>query len=464
MNRRIGLLIGIGLAVSAIAAPATINARQPDTTRAFDGRQVTTRSENQTPSLRHASFTSAESVLGGAPTADIEVSYTGFTPDAQTAFEAAVNVWEHTLVSSQVIHVDATWTALPTNVLGSAGPTFIRLQNGFWYPIALAEAKCSCERTSDAEIEATFSSAFSDWYFGTDGDTPLNKVDFLTVVLHELGHGLGFISSFSVGGGKGFWGYSSSGTIYPFKFDSYERTAATGGNSLISDFNNPSVALKTELTDGSVFFDGPNAVAAAGGRVKLFAPGPWQPGSSNSHVDDATFSGTPEGLMTPAIADGEALHVPGPVTVAMMQDIGWEVATPDGGGAPDNDNLGDATTASLNSVSTATTTEATFELDEPQPACSTAVDKTVWYQFTPGRNRTVVANTVGSDFDTVLAVYTAADPVELATLTPVACSDNRLVDNLSRLKLTLTGGTTYYFQAGGANGEAGNLTFRLKKP
>jgi hypothetical protein len=241
-------------------------------------------------------------------------------------------------------------------------------------------------------------------------------------------------------------------------------SAATHGDSLINDFVNGSPALKAQLIDGTVFFDGPNAVAAAGGRVKLFAPSPWQGGSSNSHVDEATYSSTDDGLMTPSLANGEVFHLPGSVTMAMMQDIGWTVAADGGGGPPDNDNLADAATVALNSISTATTTEATLETDEPQPACATAVDKTAWYRFTPGRNRTVVANTVGSDFDTVLAVYTAVDPVELATLTPVACSDNRLVDNLSRVKLALTGGTTYYFQVGGANGDSGELTFRLKKP
>ena len=168
--------------------------------------------------------------------------------------------------------------------------------------------------------------------------------------------------------------------------------------------------------------------------------------------------------MTPALVNGQSDGPPGPVTIAMFQDMGWEIATPGGGGPPENDNLVDAIAPGLNSTSTATTTEATLETDEPQPACATAVDKTVWYQYTPGITRTVVAKTVGSDFDTVLAIYTATDPVGVTTLVPVACNDNRAVDNLSKLKLSLTGGTTYYFQVGGVEGASGELVFRLKKP
>jgi hypothetical protein len=43
-----------------------------------------------------------------------------------------------------------------------------------------------------ADINATFSSSHPDWYFGTGDSTPINKIDFVSVVLHELGHGLGF--------------------------------------------------------------------------------------------------------------------------------------------------------------------------------------------------------------------------------------------------------------------------------
>jgi hypothetical protein len=195
--------------------------------------------------------------------------------------------------------------------------------------------------------------------------------------------------------------------------------------------------------------------------VELYAPNPWEQGSSNSHVDQDRYDATAESLMTPVLVDGKSDGAPGPVTIAMMQDIGWTVSTSVGGGAPANDNFVDAAAANLKSSKTTTTTDATFETDEPQPACATATDKTVWYSYTPGMNRTVIAVTAGSNFDTVLAIYTGTN---LTALTPLACNDNRAIDNLSKIKLALTGGTKYYFQVGGANGESGLLTFRLKKP
>jgi hypothetical protein len=460
------LLAAALVSVALVALPGMTTAVSGPSANAtsFEGRSVTIRADHTTAPARRTNLLRSASVLAGTPTADIQVTYNGFSVNAHDAFEAAVNVWEHLLVSSKPIHVNAHWEPLGNGILGSAGPTAFYLgDDDYVYPAALAEARCACNLKSGNEITASFNSNFPDWYLGADGNVPGTKWDFFSVVLHELGHGLGFMSSFDVINSKGYWGFSNDGiTWYPMRFDSYEMSALTGGTSLIDGFGNGTNLLKNELTDDSVFFTGPKTVTAAGGAVKLYAPSPWEPGSSNSHVDQAEYESTAESLMTPALTNGHADGPPGPVTLAMMQDIGWEIAADGGGGgAPANDNFVDAVAPGLNSVSTATTTDATLELDEPQPACATGTDKTVWYSYTPGRTRTVVAKTVGSDFDTVLAIYTGTD---LATFTPVACNDNRAVDNLSKLKLSLAGGTTYFFQVGGASGESGALTFQLKKP
>ncbi|MEP7379436.1 MAG: fibronectin type III domain-containing protein [Chloroflexota bacterium] len=266
-----------------------------------------------------------------AATADIQVAYTGFSPDAQAAFDAAVAVWESLIISPKIIHVTAAWTPLGEGVLGSAGPTnFYRLPAGDrWYPAALYEAICNCESLFATEIDADFNSAFADWYLGTDGNAPADKYDFYSVVLHELGHGLGFVSSFVVSGSSGKWGYPSGGVTYPFGFDRDEWSDATDGNLLTntSVYPNNSAALKTQLTDGEVYFGGANVVAANGGtRALLYAPDPWDAGSSNSHFDEAAFpAGNENALMTPYLDNGEVNHDPGPLTLALFQDIGWSL-------------------------------------------------------------------------------------------------------------------------------------------
>ena len=141
-------------------------------------------------------------------TSTIDVTYHHFSSQARAAFQAAVDVWQSIVVSDQVIHVDASWSHLGfTGILGQAGANdLFRESDNFWYPGPLEDARCHCDRAPGPEISAQFNSDFSAWYFGTDGNTPNSKWDLESVVLHELGHGLGFFSSFSVAGSKGFLG------------------------------------------------------------------------------------------------------------------------------------------------------------------------------------------------------------------------------------------------------------------
>ena len=41
-------------------------------------------------------------------------------------------------------------------------------------------------------------SSSEDWYFGLDGRPGEDQFDFVSVVLHEIGHGLGFYDSFKI--------------------------------------------------------------------------------------------------------------------------------------------------------------------------------------------------------------------------------------------------------------------------
>ena len=329
-------------ALLCVVVAAQIAAARPDPTRivlgSVPGRSLEVRARHTSavtePRRLTATSPNARTVGPQSATADIQVTYTNFPASAQAAFEAAATVWESQLVSGQVIHVNANWAPLGSNVLGSAGPTFIYLLgDGLLYPVALAEARCACNLTS-TEINANFNSTFASWYFGIDGNPGSSQYDFYSVVMHELGHGLGFLGSFGVSGSNGQWGYTVNGTKYPMAYDTFEYSAATGGNQLINTgvYANPSADLKTQLTDGSVYFGGPNAVATNGGRAKLYAPSTWSGGSSNAHLDESAFpADNSTALMTPYLSNGEVHHEAGALTLAIMRDIGWET---DGGPSP----------------------------------------------------------------------------------------------------------------------------------
>jgi len=81
----------------------------------------------------------------------------------------------------------------------------------------------------------------------------------------------------------------------------------------------------SSIISDDLFFNGAGARAANGGRnVPIFAPNPFDDGSSYSHQDEATFpAGNANSLMTPQLGRAEAIHSPGPIGMGILRDIGW---------------------------------------------------------------------------------------------------------------------------------------------
>jgi hypothetical protein len=272
-----------------------------------------------------------------AQTVTITVTYNGFTAQAQTAFQQAVDIWATQLTSSVPIVVNASMTALPNGVLGSSGPTFLAQnfpgapQASTLYPIALANKLAGQDLAPGyADIDANFSSAVTKWYFGT-GTTPAGQMNFTSVVLHELAHGLGFLGTLDVSGGTGTWGGVPGGppTIY-------DRFVANGAGQSLLSMQNGSTALAAQLTSNNLYFSGTHARAAnSGAAPRLYAPANWQEGSSVSHLDEATYpAGNPNSLLTPGISNGESIYDPGPIVRGIFEDMGWSTSAPSSSPTP----------------------------------------------------------------------------------------------------------------------------------
>jgi len=262
---------------------------------------------------------------------DIIVSYKLFPANAKAAFEYAVSIWEQIIESDVPIYVEANWRSMDKNVLGSAGPSEYYAnfeyapRKNHYYPISVVEKITKAEITgsSSPDISSTFNKDIQ-WYFGTDGNTPDLLYDFVTVVLHEIGHGLGFTGFFFVTGNEGSYEYEIEGDAAAFDIMVVNRN-----NELLTDTNSfdvPSAGLYNAFTSNFLYTTSPSAIYDnAGNKPRLYAPTIWNDGSSIYHLNDATYPFTNQNsLMTHAVGKGEAIHDPGPITKGILADIGWK--------------------------------------------------------------------------------------------------------------------------------------------
>ncbi|RYF64487.1 MAG: hypothetical protein EOO39_26585, partial [Cytophagaceae bacterium] len=264
-----------------------------------------------------------------AATANFVVKYIGYPDSARAAFQRAVDIWSTLLVSPVTINITARWQPLGTGVLGSASPAdYVGAPDGSqrattYYPMALAEkiARRNINHPDSADIVANFSST-NNWYLGLDGKPTAGKYDLVTIVLHELGHGLGF-----TGGIRGNATTREAGVQYSTVFDAYVENRL--GTKILSDAiaNTPST-LFTQLTGQNLYINGPILRQKTGDRAKLYAPTAYSGGSTLYHLDETTYrANDPNSLMTPFIGAAEVAQNPGPVVLSFFEDLEWKTTS-----------------------------------------------------------------------------------------------------------------------------------------
>jgi hypothetical protein len=117
-----------------------------------------------------------------------------------------------------------------------------------------------------------------------------------------------------------------------------------------------------------------------------------------------------------------------------------------------NDRLADAETLTGRSGRLAgMNTAATRTAGEPEHAGISGTNS-VWFSWTADTNGLVQLDTGGSNFDTLLAVYTGTQE---SGLTPVASDDNSGPDRTSRLAFAATPGMVYRIAVDAAGGASG---------
>ncbi len=255
------------------------------------------------------------------------------------AFQYAANIWGRLLSSTVPILVDANMDPLGGDAnlatLGGTSPNTAHMnfpgapRPNTWYVAALANKLSGADLnpapssvTSDSDMDAVFNSDLdgdtvlgtSHWYYGLDGNPPTGNIDFVSTVLHEIGHGLGFLTLVDQPTGQKAKGFDDAFMVflenhgatppdYPSMTNAQRVIASTAGPNL--------------------HWTGLNVVAARGGQVEMYAPNPAEPGSSVAHFSTML---TPDELMEP-FANGPSHNIG--LAAQLFADIGWGTIAPE---------------------------------------------------------------------------------------------------------------------------------------
>lgn len=151
--------------------------------------------------------------------------------------------------------------------------------------------------------------------------------DMVSVAIHELTHGLGFLS-LANSSGQGLDGNTVGN---PDIYGGYDRFLQRGNGALSSSglFNtditssgygsftgSASTFTNQNNTSTGLFFGGKYTREVFGGASLLYAPSSYQTGSSVSHVNDTSA------VMNPSVTANTVKRFQ-PYEIAMLLDIGW---------------------------------------------------------------------------------------------------------------------------------------------
>ena len=359
------------------------------------------------------------------------------------AFERAAAVWASRIKSPITINVNIDYgvnrpngTAFPSSVLGSTSSGSLSVD----YPTARAQLISSSSSSSEAgiynslpasvvptdtgdgsvvEVSASlaqslgfvplnpnttvatisFNKNFA-FDFNPDDGIDFDKVDFVAVATHEIGHALGFFSN--AGGGN--TAPVSVWDIFRFRpgtttstFSTAQRVMSIGGGRQVYFTGQPFVVEGIGTNELGLSTGGPDGVGGDGNQ--------------SSHWKDDDLTGEYIGIMDPTITNGEHEEAT-ESDFSTLETLGWNLVSPTAPPAPppppSNDNFANprVIVGCSGSIS-GTNLNATREAGEPNHSPDGhGGTHSVWYQWQSPGGGSVTFTTAGSSYDTVLAVYT----------------------------------------------------------
>lgn len=257
-------------------------------------------------------------------------------------FEYAARLLEQVIISGVPIIIDASFDPLtPCNassgVIGSASANGWVLNfpgapiSNTYYPQALANSLSGSDQfTGAADITAMFNSnvgtpgclSSKSYYYGLDGNASGSEIDFLSLILHEIIHGLGFQTVVNLSTGTKANGYNDA---YMRHLEDHSIDKNWGDTFPPSQAMSNAERATSAKDDGDLHWTGSNVIANLGGltggvdqgHMQMYAPMSLNTSASVSHFNANT---TPNELMEhilPSNQDNIGL------ARFLLDDIGW---------------------------------------------------------------------------------------------------------------------------------------------
>lgn len=264
------------------------------------------KSGNSSPQYLHFTFINTPVVVQEA------CYYAGIIIESNIEFHRPINIsvnWSSELV-------------IPTLGMGQPTRAYIDYSSGtaVAIPVTIYENIHDTEvnGASEPDILLKLNANVDWWYYGLDGNTPADRADLVTTILHEIIHGIAMVSNLIVGDG-------SVNSTFP---STYDRLIVDSEDDYITDtfiYPNDSPKLFAAITSNNLFLNGNYIVEAnTNSPVKIHAPDPYAAGSSLAHFD-AYYMSTINGLMTHKINAGTSIHNTGPLLNGLLKDLGWKL-------------------------------------------------------------------------------------------------------------------------------------------
>jgi hypothetical protein len=320
---------------------------------------------------------------------------------------------------------DATATgsggSIPAGLADPVGGTHV-------YRVSQAQSKALGITPDDAvstDGTYTFGGGFS-YTYDPNNRAVFGKTDYIGVSMHEFSEIMGRI---------GLMGTAIGGTSSYMQFDLFHYTGA--GVRGLNDGGGRSFSINNGTTLLKAF----NNAALHGGDLQ-----DWASGTNDSFN---AFSGS--GVKNDLTA----------VDIRNMDVIGYDLVA---GVAPANDNFANAQVITGNTSSTTgSNVRATKESGEPNHAGDSG-GASIWYQWQAPASGSVTIDTAGSNFDTLLGVYTGSSVSALTTIASNDDENNAGGILTSKVVFNAVSGTLYRIAVDGFSGATGNVTLHWDLP